>query len=351
MGYEIEDLYVELLDAKLVVPRFRSARLSPYYERATRVARRVSRGRFSPPGGAAMTSEDFGSVDFAYFHAQFPRDLAVLEAMGNWRQRVGAAVCFIEEAWVSDIDAMAGFGRWLEQFDAVFIGLADSATAWTHRVDVPVSYLPYSVDALGFSPRDPDHPRGIDVINIGRRSEVTHGSLVDWSRQTGRFYYFDSFRPLEVKDPSEHRLMLSTLMRNSRVAITNRGIGADPTRTLQQHALPARYFEAAAAGAVLVGARPNVVEFDDEFDWTDSIIDLAYDEPDAGEMVDTLLTQSDRLDTAARRNVAECLLRHDHVYRLEAMASAVDVELGENTEKRKATLRDAAKAFLRPESS
>jgi hypothetical protein len=345
MGYEIEDLFVELLDASLVTPRFRGQRLSPYYERATRVARRATGGRLAPPGRAAIAVDDFGPVDFAYFHAQFPRDLAVLEATKDWRRYVGKAVCFIEEAWVSDVEAMSGFGQWLEQFDAVFVGIAESASKWSERLDVPVTYLPYSVDALTFAPRTPDHSRGIDVINIGRRSPVTHQALVDWSRETGRFYYFDSFRPLEVKDAFEHRLMLSMLMGNARLAITNRGIGADPSRTRQQHALPARYFEAAAAGAVLVGARPDVAEFDEHFDWSDAIIDLAYDEPEAGELIETLLGQSARLDTAGRRNVAECLFRHDHLYRLDTITTAVGVDVAEPTRKRRDVLADTAKVF------
>ncbi len=343
-AYELEDVFVDVLGADLVLPRFRGRpRTAKFYERAIRRSRRAFGGRLAPPG--VSIDVDLDAADFAYVHVQFPWDLAFLESIPRWRSRVGVAACYIEEAWVADIQRLSGYRRWFEQFDAVYMGIGASAEAWAERTGLAISYLPYSVDALEFAPADHETARGIDVINIGRRSLATHEALVGWSRANDRFYYFDSFRPAGVKDPAEHRYLLGALMANSRIAIANRGVGADPERTNNQHALPARFFEAAAGGALLVGASPDADEFEEHFDWTDSFIDMPFDAPDVADRVEELLGDESRLTKAHRRNVAQCLRRHDHVHRLDAIARDLGVPFDDLTAPRREETAALAKTF------
>ena len=68
----------------------------------------------------------------------------------------------------------------------------------------------------------------------------------------------------------------------------------------EQEALPARYFETAAAGGVLVGRPPTVPEFTEEFGWDDAVIDAPFDDPDMPERITELAADPDRLDRIRR---------------------------------------------------
>ena len=82
-----------------------------------------------------------------------------------------------------------------------------------------------------------------------------------------------------------------------------------------QQELGYRFFEGAAAGAVMIGQAPDCEAFKELFGWPDSVVPLKPDGSDVAEMLESLRAQPDRLEEMSRRNAREALLRHDWVYR------------------------------------
>ena len=323
MGYEFEDRAMALLGAEIVAPGPRGR--SAWREQMVKAAAK----RWAPGAHVSPRYQraDLGdNVDLLVMHCQFPGDSLLLHAVPDWRRRTGRAVAFIEELWCSSMDSWGGTLRLFESFDHVYVGIAASAAKLAERLDTPVSYLPYSVDTTRFAPRDPDAARPIDVLTVGRRSAVTHDALLEWSIREDRFYHFDSFTPYRCHDLAEHRIMYSRLHQQSAFAIANRGVGAATAGNAGEEALPARYFETAAAGGLLVGRPPTVGEFASEFGWTDAVFEAPFDDPDMPARLTELAADPERLGRARRRNIAETMRRHDTAHRLATMLADVGVE-------------------------
>lgn len=323
MGYEFEDRAAALLDASIVAPMHR--RGSERRERAIKAAaKRWGPGAGLSPRYSRPTTDDV--TDVLLMHCQFPGDSLLLHATPDWRRRTGVAIAFIEELWCASMDSWGGTLRLFEQFDHVYVGISASAKQLAERLDTPVSYLPYSVDTTRFAPRDPDAVRPIEVLTVGRRSPVTHAALLEWSIREDRFYHFDSFTAKRCHDLAEHRIMYSRLHQNSAFAIANRGVGAATAHNGGEEALPARYFETAAAGGVLVGQPPSVPEFTAEFGWDDAVIEAPFDDADMPARITELAKDPARLNRLRRRNIAETMRRHDTAHRLDTMLREAALE-------------------------
>ena len=322
MGFEFEDRAAALLGADIVAPTHRRA--SERREKTIKgVAKRWAPAARIAPGYRQHRDDDH--IDLMIMHCQFPGDALLLHAIPRWRHRTAKAVVFVEELWCASMDSWGGTLRLLEEFDQVYVGISRSAAQLAERLDTAVAYLPYSVDTTRFAPRDVDAERPIDVLTIGRRSAVTHAALLEWSIREDRFYHFDSFTPKRCHDPVEHRIMYSRLHQRAAFAIANRGSGAATAGNVGEEALPARYFETAAAGGVLVGQPPSIPELDEEFGWVDAIFPAPFDDDDMPMRLHELAADPARISRVRRRNIAETMRRHDTAHRLGRMLSDVSV--------------------------
>src|SRR5262249_14922673 len=154
------------------------------------------------------------------------------------------------------------------------------------------------VDALGFCPLPNPPARSIDVLGIGRRSAVTHAALLARARERGIFYYYDTIRmtsgvshagqqvTFSVMDPAEHRFKLASLLKLSRYFLASRARANEPVA--EQDELSGRFFEGAAAGAVMIGVRPRTGKFLTQFDWPEAVVDAPWDDPDVGALIERL---------------------------------------------------------------
>ena len=90
--------------------------------------------------------------------------------------------------------------------------------------------------------------------------------------------------------------------------------------------LSTRFFEGAAGGAVLVGSRPSVVDFDALFDWPDAVIELPNEADAIIGAVRDLDADPARRAAISLTNRVQSMRRHDWVYRwatiLETMGLA-----------------------------
>jgi hypothetical protein len=92
-----------------------------------------------------------------------------------------------------------------------------------------------------------------------------------------------------------------------------------PEETRSQVEVALRYYEGAAAGAVMVGQVPDCEPFRTMFGWPDVVVPLQPDGSDVADVLSQLTAHPERIIEAGRRNAREALLRHDWVYRWETI--------------------------------
>jgi hypothetical protein len=192
-----------------------------------------------------------------------------------------------------------------------------------------------AADVLRFAPAPGDPPRPILVCHVGRRSQVTHEALLEHAERDGEFYYYDTVaasgfdlkqRTFRVDDPREHRIMLATLLKQSRYFIANRSHVNSPEFTAGRDEISARYYEGAAAGTVMIGEAPRTEEFRKQFDWPDAAIHVPFDAPDIIDILSQLEREPERLRAVRRTNLREAARRHDWLNRIHVVFDTLGLE-------------------------
>ena len=83
-------------------------------------------------------------------------------------------------------------------------------------------------------------------------------------------------------------------------------------------------------------------EFQRLFDWPDAVIQLPYNSREIDVVIDDLDRDPERQDRIRRTGVAQALMRHDWVYRWEAVLKTVGLEPMHGMLERKERLRKLA---------
>ena len=327
--YEFEDVISSVMDAETAIPEtLHTVELS---RKAYKLLRYLSGSR--ELAGAVVRPlaprDRHGEYDLFLPVFSHPHQLFALSCVPDWRKRCRKAVCFVVEAWA---ELLPGYLlELLSEFDHVFIAAQHVIGTVSKLIGRPCTYMPQGVDALRFCPW-PDPPvRSIDVCNIGRRSPVTHGKLLERARQGGFFYYYDTIKPaakevtFHVSSGPEHRLLLASLLKRSRYFIANRARANQPELTRGRDEIAGRFFEGAAAGTIMLGDPPSIEEFRSRFDWPDAVVPMPFDAPGVLDRIEELEADPGRQERIRKENVANALLRHDWVHRLRTMLEAVEV--------------------------
>jgi len=284
-----------------------------------------------------------------------PFELWALAAVPDWRARCRKAICFISEIWVQELPEY--LIELLSEFDQLFVAMQHPVTEVARIVGKPCSYLPLGADVIRFSPYPAPPVRTIDVLNVGRRSPVTHAALLALARERRLFYYYDTVRvggangkqvTFSVGDAGEHRLLLANLLQRSRYYVSYRSRVNEPEQTAGREEISGRFYEGAAAGAVLIGEPPRSGEFERQFDWPDAVIPLPFDCPEVGERLAALDADPARLERASRANARHAALRHDWLYRLQDVYRAAALPPTEAMQARARRLEELAE-MARPE--
>lgn len=266
--------------------------------------------------------------DLFIAHCQTWWDFLYVNAIEGWRERCKVCVCWIDELWAA---AIPGYKYWLHalsRFDHVFVGYSGTVGPLSDAIGRTCHWLPGGVDAIRFTPY-PDPPtRVIDVYSIGRRWEGMHQTLLSKAAAREIFYVYDTFPSIytEVYDHRQHREAYANLAKRSRYFIVAPGKMDAPEETKGQVTIGFRYYEGAAAGAVMIGQPPECQEFREMFDWPDPVINVRSDGSDIGEVLRSLSAQQERLTRIAHQNTAGVLRRHDWVYRWKQLLQVAGIE-------------------------
>ncbi|MEL6909882.1 MAG: glycosyltransferase [Cyanobacteria bacterium J06643_13] len=325
--YELEDLLTDLESAQ---------QYNPIPDRNFDLARKIYRGAkyLGSSDNAALKAAPFPQelvleqeYDLLFAVLDNPWQFHLLENIKGWREKCRYSACFITEMWQPDLKLKRLFREPWSSFDRVFLGVTQCVAGLNELIKPPVTYIPPAVDTLRFSPY-PDPPqRLIDVSYIGRRSPNIHDALVKRTAQDNFFYYHDTLKgKLEISNPREHRILLANLFQRSRYNITNYAKFNSTEETGGTQEIGYRFFEGAAAGTVMIGMPPAGEAFPRYFDWEEPIIKVDLSGTDVVEVIAELDAQPERLKNISRRNVANCLLKHDWSYRWRDMLVTFDLK-------------------------
>jgi len=256
--------------------------------------------------------------DLFLVHCNFVEDLWYANAVQGWRDRCRTSVCWIDELWVHMLPHLRHWLPILERFDHVIVGYPGSGPALAEAMGRPCRELIAGTDTLRFSPFPRPPERVVDVYSMGRRWEGIHRRLLERSARHGTFYHYDTVaRAAEAQtlNARQHRELYASIAKRSRFFLVAPAKMDAPEETHGQVVFGYRYFEGAAAGAVLVGQAPDSDTFRRLFDWPEAVIEVASDGSDVIEVLARLAAAPDRLRAISCRNAEQALRRHDWAYR------------------------------------
>jgi Glycosyl transferases group 1 len=201
--------------------------------------------------------------DICLFVTLDPWWMPSLSQVEGLRDVADRVVVYLYDSWLAHINLLRGRHRrvW-SMVDHLFVSFAHSRDAYAAVLDCPVHYLPQAVPEDLFHPYRRDRP--IDILSFGRRDPTLHRQLLGLARREDLFYYFRLFQRAclpEAKDLRDSQELLGRLCQSSGVQIHWSVESTDAARAEQGSPITARWFEAAASGAVVVGRQPKSPEF------------------------------------------------------------------------------------------
>lgn len=334
--YEFEDVVADLADTTLLVPEPLSGARRRLARGASLARRAVGRSGTAP---ARSTGEPVDADVFLGLFAT-PWELDLLPAAAPQLARSAVKVAFVVELYPPGVAAVRDHLRRLRGFDHVFVFSRGALDAVEAIAGVPCSYLPTGVDALRFVPAAPV-PRVADVVCFGRRLPGPHEALLAASASGDLTYLVDTATgQYDVTSHVEHRTVLAAMLARARYSLVHK-INDDPgrlARTRGEETLTSRYFEATAAGAVVLGSAPDTPDFARAFPWPDAVVPVRPDGTDVLDVVAALDADPGRVAAARRAGMLAALREHDWAYRLAEVLAAVGREPGPAFAARRALL-------------
>jgi hypothetical protein len=220
---------------------------------------------------------------------------------------------------------------------------SQSVDALNDAIGDRCQFLAPGVDALLFRPYPANLKRVVDIYSIGRRSDATHQALLKLAKEKGFFYLHDSVVGNHAFNATEHRLLFANIAKRSRYFIVNPALIDQQKIRGNQSEMGNRYFEGAAAGAIMIGERPTNKEFEKMFDWPDAVLNLSYGSVEIGKIIEEVESKPRWETTMRRNNIVQSLLRHDWAYRWEAVLRAAELNPLQGLVDRKSRLECLAK--------
>jgi hypothetical protein len=301
-----------------------------------------------PLAGLRRLPSGLEHYELLYVSAQSALDLYNLGRCAMWRSTARVSMCYIDELYVPDVAALGNLLNILKRFDHILVGQRETVEPLAAATGRPCHYLAPSTDTLKFCPYPAAPKRVIDFYAMGSsRPLETHKALLRMADAGDWYYVYDTVGNCHVSSYAEHRSRLSDMIKRSRFFLVNAARWYDPERTGGQQGLGLRYFEGAAAGAVLVGDAPRSASFNEHFGWQESVIPLPLDSGDIADVIAALDADPSRLERISKSNVVHSLRRHDHVHRWGQILSIAGLRETTAMERRRRELEELAASIER----
>lgn len=321
-NYEFEDVirHVDDVDVLQLAP----ARRASLRERFARsMAWRGISTHLNPGVETVHLKRDYDLLVFVCMNVW---DLLYLNAIGDWRARCKTKVCYMVEFYAGQAGELDPLLRRLSEFELVAQSFSGSVAAVARLTGRPCHHVALAADVLRFTPHPDVAPRVIDVLSIGRRSEPVHQALLRESMARRLYYVHDTIPGALVRpsSPAEHREMLASSARRSRFFVTYPAKFGDG-ESAGQSEVGARYYEGAAAGAILLGQAPGAAAFRDDFPWEDAVVETRPDGSDVWDKFTSLRDRPEEMANLSVRNAVHALRHHDWGHRWRALLELAGV--------------------------
>lgn len=245
-------------------------------------------------------------------------DLLYFNAIEGWKDRCRTSVCWLGELWAREIQRHPDLLRPLERFDHVVVTFEGTVQTLSQFLGRQCHLVTTGIDTLRFGPHHRPHRRPIDVYSIGRRWSGVHDALLEGSATDDLFYVHDTHKKMaemEVADFKQHRNLFASFAKRSRYFLVSPGKMNQPDETAGQAEVGYRYFEGAAAGAVMLGQGVDCELFRSAFPWPDAVIEINPDGSDVLSTIADMDATPQRIRTMSQRNAAHSLRKHDWINR------------------------------------
>ena len=255
--------------------------------------------------------------DLFIFICMNPSDLVYLSAVKGWKEQCRRKVCYMVEFYAGWQKEYAFHLSLLEHFDHIALSFSGSTEAVATAAGIPCQHVPLATDVLRFSPFPNPPNRCIDVYSMGRRNATVHDALLEISARHRIFYVYDTVPGLLIQptDHRQHRNLIANCAKRSKFFVTYPAKVDVVSETRGQSEVGARFYEGAAAGAMLLGQAPTVSAFAKEFNWPDAVIDVASEEEGVRAVLDQFADNPTAAEVIRRRNAAEAARRFDWSHR------------------------------------
>jgi hypothetical protein len=130
----------------------------------------------------------------------------------------------------------------------------------------------------------------------------------------------------EVYDYRQHRELFANIAKRSRYFVVAAAKMDQPDYRKGQVEVGYRYYEGAAAGAVMIGDAPDCEVYRDLIGWPEAVIRIKPDGTDTMAVLEELSSDPERLAAISRQNTKEALLRHDWSYRWNEMYRIIGID-------------------------
>jgi hypothetical protein len=272
-----------------------------------------------------------------------------INAIDGWKERCKVTVCWLDELWARHLSITRDLLRRLRDFDNVFVSCQGMVGPLSDFIGRSCHFLPAGTDTIRFSPFPHPPARSIDVYAIGRRWEGIHQSLLAASSRNELFYIHDTFQDMARMEPinyRQHRELFANMAKRSRYFLVSPAKMDSFQETRGQVEIGHRYFEGAAAGAVMIGQAADSEAFRGVFPWPEAVIEMQPDGSDALSVIADLNANPEQVGAISRRNAVESLLRHDWLHRWQEIFKLSGIEPSPGMRSREEQLKGLAYAAL-----
>jgi Glycosyl transferases group 1 len=241
------------------------------------------------------------AYDLCFFVAMEPSWISSLRYIDGLREKCARIVVYIFDAWLANERWLVRNRREWELCDVVYVSFPWAVDTYSRQVRRRVEYMPQAALASRFHPARTERP--IDILSVGRRRADAHALLLDLAEKKDLFYFYsETFAP-EAVELAESQQLLGRLCQSARSQVCWPVELTSPERAREGSPITARWFEAAASGSIVFGAKPGSTDFAEIFPYDRFVIALDPSDPPAFERRVLSALHDDR-DWAERRSLA-----------------------------------------------
>lgn len=344
MVYELEDLFVNLCDAKILLPQARKLHKWAIKNRSylsrnlSRIVKRTIGGFQTVDSTSLPNSNDFNILLVIGLNGVA---LDVISSIPDLRKHFDMILSYVYDCW----SGFSDYCNYSSIVDHLFVPFPELQENLQTRLKIPVSVIPYGADVLDQGSDQID--RSIDVMSFGRIPPVYYQMLFDNFDYAGSgLFYFHQPYVGEEHFPAtpygtkrfdyQNRAILRKMLRRSKITLAFDNIytaklGSTNKLTsihqLSQSVLASRWFEGTSAGCVVVGKRPSSLLVQKYLGWEDATIELPDDPYDGMTVITNLIKDKERLLAIHRRNYLENLIKNDWRLRIKLMLETLDLPI------------------------